>query len=262
MARPFFRYYGSKWRGARHYGPPRRDLVIEPFAGPACYSVYWDHPDVALYDLSEDVCAAWDWLIHCSEDDIRRVPDGFGSNEEWLALPDGPRQVVYWSVVYASPAIAMVLPEDYHEYCRTGEVTGRLARFIEAGGGRVDGIIWTARTKDRLIRQNPLLAEWTIEQLDYRDIPLREAHWHVDPPYQGPPGRAYPHSEIDYDHLRQWCIDLPGAVDVCENEGADWLPFRFLYDTHSVGRRDGTANRTREVVWQKEPSIDDMFGWD
>jgi hypothetical protein len=37
--RPFFSFFGSKWRVAPHYPAPERDLIIEPFAGSAGYSL-------------------------------------------------------------------------------------------------------------------------------------------------------------------------------------------------------------------------------
>jgi len=39
MLRPFWRYYGGKWRAAPRYPAPRHDLIIEPFAGAAGYAM-------------------------------------------------------------------------------------------------------------------------------------------------------------------------------------------------------------------------------
>lgn len=239
----FFSYYGGKWRGAMRYGPPRHDLVIEPFAGSACYSTRWEHPNVRLYDLSDDVCAAWEWLIHCSDDDVRDIPDDFLSNEEWAALPDGPRQVVYWNVGFGEPRMGKSLKSWYLHYTNTGERIGRLKSRKKAGGA---DCWWNRSVKARILRQKPLIRNWTIERLDYRDIPIEEAHWHVDPPYQDTPGRSYQHNKIDFDHLGEWCKSLPGAVDVCENDGADWLSFKPLYAISGM-----RGKRTKEVVWRK-----------
>ena len=248
--RPFFSYYGGKWRGSKHYGPPRRDPVIEPFAGSACYSLYWDCPNVKLYDLSTDICHAWDWLINCSEEDVMGIPDYIKSNEEWLALPDGPRQVVHWNVAFGQATMGKSLKKWYLHYANTGEMMSTLAAAPSM-------MIWNERAKRRIIEQKPKIANWTIDNMDYRDIPLVEAHWHVDPPYQGKPGRAYTHDSIDYAHLSEWCRNLPGAADVCENEGADWLPFETLYETHTSGSSGGVSKRTKEVLWRK--GSDDLF---
>ena len=241
--RPFFSYYGSKYNGARRYGPPRRDLVIEPFAGSACYSTWWEAPRVQLYDLSEDVCAAWDFLIRCSDDDVRRIPPSFKSSDEWAALPDGPRQVVFWNIGYAYPRIGNSLPKWYTTFTTTGKRTGVLA-------GNNTTSYWNEQMRRRILRQKPLITDWSIKCMTYHDIPDLEAHWHVDPPYQGKPGRAYQHSDIDFQHLAEWCRSRKGAVDVCENVGADWLPFTPIYATANARR----ANRTAEAVWRNEPA--------
>ena len=252
----FFNYYGSKNQGARHYGPPRRDLVIEPFAGSAAYSVKWECPNVLLYDLSDDVCAAWDWLINCSEEDVRKLPIRFKTNEEMNSLPDGPRQVVYWSFWFGECAIGNRLPKWNDAWAREGKLTGHLANVMGPLNRGLSSNMWDERRRDRVIRQKPLIRNWTIECLDYRNIPLRDAHWHVDPPYQCNAGRKYPHNEIDFDHLGKWCRELPGAVDVCEQEGADWLPFKRLYSMRTTA--PGTSKKSSEVVWRKDSG--DLFG--
>ena len=243
--------------GARHHGPPRRGLVIEPFAGSACYSLRWEAPKVRLYDLSEDVCAVWDWLINCSEADVRAVPSSFTDSDQWRELPDGPRQAVFWNVKYAVTTLDRNLPEWYLLFCRTGERTGPLRKNDRYADGRFrdnqSQRCWGDRMKARIVEAKPLIADWTVECMSYEGIPLDEAHWFVDPPYQGPPGRAYAHSEIDFPRLGEWCRNLPGAVDVCENEGADWLPFEPLYTTHAASR----GKKSTEVVWRR--GMDDLW---
>ena len=237
--RPFFGHYGSKWHGAKHYGPPRRDRVVEAFAGSACYSVWWEPRIVHLYDKSERTCQGWDWLINCSADDVRRLPDTFQSTEECLALPDGPRQIVWWNINYGEGGKRprKTLRKWYLECVATGDRSKYSNRFF-----------WGPRVKARLIDQKPLIAKWTVEQMCYSKIPDMDAHWHIDPPYSGPAGGEYEHSEIDYKHLAQWCRERTGAVDVCENEGADWLPFTPLYSLKSMH----SAHQSREVVWRND----------
>ena len=240
--RPFFSYYGAKNRSARHFGPPRRDLVIEPFAGSAGYSVYWTAPRVRLYDLNEEAVAAWDWLINCSEDDVRAIPDKFYSNEEWWALPHGPRRVVDWNIHFGLPHRLTKLQGWYLTLMNTGERTGRLIK-------QPDARFWDRSVKERIIANKKFIREWTIELLDYRDIPIGDdAHYFVDPPYQGPPERHYTHHKIDYPELAEWCRSLPGAVDVCENEGADWLPFQPLFSQSTIRGEKKSA----EVVWRND----------
>lgn len=246
--RPFFRYYGGKWKNARNYGPPRRPLVIEPFAGSAGYSVRHNAPVVKLYDTCPNVCAVWDFLIKCSDDDLRRIPDRFAHNDEWRALPDGPRQLVFYNV--RLQARIGDLPDWFIHYGRTGEKTGWISDRKMANGNvrNYARCQWGPERKARILAQKPLLRGWSIEQRSYTEIPDQDAHWHVDPPYQGTAGRRYKENAVDYADLAAFCRTRTGAVDVCEQEGADWLPFRVLYDMNT----QNPERRSVEVVWRKD----------
>ncbi len=237
--RPFFSYYGSKWTGARHYGPPRRELVIEPFAGSAAYSVRWRAERVRLYDLSVDVCDLWDFLINCSDADIAAIPDAFAHDDEMLDLPRGPRLLCGFWVAKGRAEAARNLSPWY-------------ARYKDGA----DCKVWGAAVKRRIIAQKPHIRLWTVDNLSWDQIPVEAAHWHVDPPYNNGPGSRYPHScqGIDFAALGEWCRALPGAVDVCENFGAEWLPFDPLYSVVSTrGRREGSASH--EVVWRNDARV-------
>ena len=243
--RPFFSYYGAKYTGAAHYGPPRSDLVVEPFAGSACYSTRWDVPVARLYDVSPDICALWDWLIHCSDTDVAAIPDAFDDFDQVERLPLGPRNLVGFWVAKGRAEPSRQLSPWYFQY--------RNSR---------DCRVWGPQVKARIIRQKPGIERWSIDQASYSSVPLVEAHWHVDPPYSNRAGSRYPHSDIDFGRLADWCRNLPGEVDVCENVGANWLPFEPLYEVVSTrGRRSG--NRSQEAVWRRERvrSCSDLFEW-
>ena len=76
--RPFFSYYGSKYRLAPRYPSPLHQKIIEPFAGSACYSLSHIRPlfpiSVELYDKNPIVCAIWDYLINVSVKEFRKLP--------------------------------------------------------------------------------------------------------------------------------------------------------------------------------------------
>lgn len=225
--RPFFSYYGAKYTVAKYAGPPRRDLVIEPFCGSAAYSTRYAPRLAALYDISLDICALWDWLIHCSEADVRTIPDSFESFEEVEHLSRGASLLVRFWVSKGRAEPSGTLSPWYFQY--------RNAR---------DCRVWNAVVKARIIAQKPMISEWSVDNLSYQSVPIREAHWHVDPPYNNNAGSRYPFSELDYTHLASWCQRLPGEVDVFENDGADWLPFSPLCKVvTSRGRRSGAVSR-------------------
>ena len=68
--RPFFPYFGSKWSIAGKYQAPRHEMVIEPFAGSACYSLHHHRKKVVLIDSSEAIAGLWQFLIRVSPEEI------------------------------------------------------------------------------------------------------------------------------------------------------------------------------------------------
>lgn len=230
--RPFFSYYGAKYTVAKYVGAPRSDLVIEPFAGSAAYSTRYQPKQVALYDISEDICMLWDWLINCSEWDVRIIPDLFEDFEEIERLPRGAKLLVQFWVSKGRAEPSNTLSPWYFQY-----------------RNKHDCRVWGPSVKARIIKQKPAISNWTCTKLPYWKIPLQNAHWHIDPPYSNKAGSRYPFSKIDYEHLALWCGNLPGTADVFENEGATWLPFQPLCNVvTSRGRRSGALSR--EVMAQ------------
>lgn len=232
MMRPFFSYYGAKWQGAKHYGPPRSDLVIEPFAGSACYSTRWCPQKVKLYDVSDDICQIWDFLISCSTNDLEQIPDQI-HNDDLEKLPENIQKLLGFWIAKGRVTPSKTTSPWYDKYKNSKDCR-----------------VWGTSVKNRIIEQKPLIQNWEIQQLSYDEIPMQKAHWHVDPPYQGPPGRRYKHDQITFGHLSLWCRQLPGDVDVCENVGANWLPFKPLYSVVS-SRGKVNGKMSHEAVWQK-----------
>jgi hypothetical protein len=70
-------------------------------------------------------------------------------------------------------------------------------------------------------------------------MPDIEATWFVDPPYNNRAGSYYIENSIDYVALGTWCHERRGQAIVCENEGADWLPFRSFKDVEGWCQRSG-----------------------
>lgn len=232
--RPFFSYYGAKYTMAKHYGPPRGDVVIEPFAGSACYSTYWNVERAILCDLSEDICAVWRFLIGASKADIDALPDVFEHADEMHALPDGARQLCGFWVSKGRAEPSNVLSPWYFQYRTT-----------------TDCRVWGPAVKRRIASQLHAIRGWEVHNCDYQKSPkIAGAHWHIDPPYNNNAGSRYPHSAVDFSALADWAKSRPGAVDVCENDGADWLDFSPLHEVvTSRGRRSGAVSA--ESMWRK-----------
>ena len=75
----------------------------------------------------------------------------------------------------------------------------------------------------------------------------------MDPPYNNAAGKKYATSTVNYTHLAEWCRSRHGQTIVCENAGADWLPFTTL-TARRRGIQYGTADEKTagEVVWTQE----------
>ena len=225
--RPFFSYYGAKYTVAKYAGAPRCDTVIEPFAGSAAYSTRWSPKIVKLYDSNSDICSIWDWLIKATEADVRAIPDVFNDIDEVYKLAHGASLLVRFWVSKGRAEPSGALSPWYFQYRNTRDCR-----------------VWGTAVKARIISQKPRIANWTIDCLPYWQVPMWFGHWHIDPPYNNSAGSRYPHANINYEHLAHWCRQLPGTVDVFENDGASWLPFSPLCNVvTSRGRRSGAISK-------------------
>ncbi|MGA8614132.1 MAG: hypothetical protein WB760_21145 [Xanthobacteraceae bacterium] len=87
------------------------------------------------------------------------------------------------------------------------------------------GSSWSETKKSLIASQVDRIRHWKIIEGSYEQAPDVEAHWFVDPPYDNAAGRNYRYHDIDYAALAEWCKSRRGFVQVCENDGATWLPF-------------------------------------
>jgi len=75
-----------------------------------------------------------------------------------------------------------------------------------------------------LASQVERIRHWTVIEGSYEHAPDVGATWFIDPPYQVA-GKHYRFSKIDFQRLAAWVESRAGLKIVCENVGADWLPF-------------------------------------
>jgi len=85
---------------------------------------------------------------------------------------------------------------------------------------------WSETIKRRIATQVDRIRHWEIIEGIYEAAPNISAHWHIDPPYDNAARRLYRCSGIDRKSLAEWCRNRRGWVQVCENDGATWLPFK------------------------------------
>jgi hypothetical protein len=228
--RPFWRYYGGKWRAAPRYPTPRHSTIIEPFAGAAGYSMRYPNRRVILVERYPVIAGIWRYLIAVKATEVRRIPTVDHVDD----LPAWVPQEARWLVAMTMGAGTFSL--------RTTTSAGLLKR--RAAGKLCEG--WTEHMRERVAHQVDAIRHWQVVDGDYTAAPDVDATWFVDAPYAGSPGSHYVHGSraIDYVALGSWCRARRGQVIVCEAEGATWLPFRPLGETVGVGGR-----RSREAVW-------------
>ena len=235
--RPFFPFYGGKWRAAKLYPPPA-GLVVEPFAGSAGYSVYHDVPRVVLIERDEQIAAVWRYLIAASPAELAALPDiRAGQSVNDLDVCQSARWLIgFWiNVASARPRLT---PSMWVRHALAG-------RAWPTGGSQ---LVWGARVRARLAEQVPRIRRWRLIEGDYTEAPDAVATWFVDPPYEGAAGDGYHHHDIDRAHLARWSRARRGLRIVCEAVGACWLPFEALATVKATAgrRRRGVS---AEAVW-------------
>lgn len=195
--RPFWRYYGAKWRIAPRYPAPRHRTIIEPFAGAAGYSLRYPDREVILVEKYHVIAEIWRWLISATPDEVRAIPNTAAA-EPRLTLSAG---------------------------CRAHRARGH---------GKLWG--WTEALRERVASQVTAIKHWQIIEGDYSAAPDIVATWFVDAPYRGRQGRHYihPSGRLDYPALARWCRARCGQTIVCEAAGADWLPFAPFGEVHGM----------------------------
>jgi hypothetical protein len=211
---PFFSYFGGKYEISQLL-TPKCDLVIEPFAGAAGFSVRRVPRKVILIDLDPVIVGVWRYLQRASRRDIARLPGRVMHIDD---LPSSLCQEERWLIGFW----------QNHGLSRPGRALCNWGRMPEW-----EKNYWGENIKYRIIAQLEHIRDWLIIEGNYWDAPDVCAHWHIDPPYRGA-GRSYRFHHIDYQALAQWCLSRHGFIQVFEGGPEDWLPFRpfVMHRTH------------------------------
>ena len=234
--RPFFTFYGSKWRAASLYDVPMNDTIVEPFAGSAGYAMRYPALEVILVERDPYVAQTWSYLLRVTPAEVLALPDiEDGQTTDDLRVAQEAKYLIGWWCNGAS--------------AQPKKSLGLWARSMrETGSGPQGGkpLVWGARVRERIASQLPAIRHWRIIEGDYTLAPNVQATWFIDPPYVDK-GKHYRFGckGIDYAKLATWCDARIGQTIVCENEGATWLPFRTL-----GALKAGVKGRvSHEVIW-------------
>lgn len=229
--RPFFGYYGGKWRDAlKHYPEPQHDTIVEPFAGSAGYSLRYASRKIILCEIDPVLAEVWRYLIAVEPSEIRAIPD----------VPvDGTVDDLKKITQEAKWLVGLWL--------NRGIAQPRVSPSKWMRDGIRPGSFWGKRVRETIASQVEAIRHWQVFNKSYEECPFAEqATWFIDPPYEKA-GQYYRFGskQIDYEALATWSRARRGQVIVCENEGATWLPFRKLADVKTTRAH----RRSVEVYW-------------
>ena len=230
--RPFWTYFGRKWRIAPRYPKPLYSRIVEPFAGAAGYSLRYPSHDVVLIEKNPMIADMWRWLISAPVRDVLELP----------RLPESGRiDDVEWPCEAARNLAGFWITRGATHPNRVASAWMRDPRYALWS--------WGEHAVCRIASQVERIRHWTIIQADYADAPREAATWFVDPPYIAQGDRyRYGAKDVDFERLGQWCRGLPGQAIVCEQAGADWLPFEFFHLAKANESVSG-GKSSAEVVW-------------
>ena len=224
-----FPYYGGKSKIVKFYPAPVHNLIIEPFAGAAWYSLLYKNREILLNEKYNKIYEVWKWLTSADKQSIL-------DNRDFVAGQDISN---------------LVLPQSHKDligFCiNRGSVTPKsiVQRWSCQVKSRPNWASTTHYSLTKIANSLDTIKHFNIKFGSYHDLDDVEATWFIDPPYQFG-GEHYVENKIDYTELAEWCKSRKGQVIVCENSKADWLPFRKL-----VGIT-GQRNKTEECIWTNE----------
>lgn len=236
MLKPFWAYYGGKWRAAPLYPEPLFDTIIEPFAGAAGYSLRYPDRKVVLVEKNPKVAETWRYLLRVSAAEVRALPDlGADQTVNDLAIVEEARLLIGWWINKGTAAPRIRASSNMRR-----AVAGLEPRDPPSSW-------WGPQIRERIASQVDHVRHWRLIEGDYTDAPDVEATWFVDPPYASA-GKHYPTQPDDFTALGTWCQARRGQVMVCENVGATWLPFIPFVDIKGNEGRSG-GKVSREALW-------------
>jgi len=233
--RPFFNFYGGKWRAAPHYPIPRYERVIEPFAGAAGYSTRHHEHNVILVERDPVIAELWRWLIGATESEVLSLPLDIPVTVRDLGLAPGPSALIGFWV--------------------TGAANGpRQSPCKWMRDGATPTSYWGKTIRARIAAQISAIRHWTIIEGDFAEAPLIPATYFVDPPY-AEAGKHYRIKFSNFERLASMCKLWPGQIIVCENDGASWLPFRHFRDIKSSSSAGHGKKISKEAIWLSDENL-------
>lgn len=183
-----------------------------------------------LYDADPIIVAVWEYLLGVTSAEILALPDlEADQSTDDLDLPQEAR----WMIGF---------------WLNRGSATPKKVQTAFSRRTEERQLVWSERARVRIADTLPRIARWSVAELSFENVPTPRGTYFVDPPYSVA-GKHYRYSDIDYPVLAAWVKQLPGLAIVCEQQGADWLPFTPLASIKS------TRGRSEEVIYTQGDSM-------
>lgn len=228
--RPFFSFYGSKWRAVKHYPKPEHPQIVEPFAGSAGYSTRYYQRKIVLYEIDPIIYGIWKYLITAPTKELKSLPTKVTTSVEDLKVCQEAKWLIGFWLNKACVCPKLTPSKWMREYESTQ--------------------FWGDKIKHRIVNQSKLIGHWKIFNKSYETLPNKSRTYFIDPPYNNPAGRLYVFNKLNYKQLAKWVKTLNGQVIVCEQEGATWLPFKHLATIKTLNGANGKGT-SNEVIYLK-----------
>ena len=224
-------YYGSKSKIAKYYPKPEYDLILEPFAGSAWYSVLHRRRSVILNEKNHTIYKLWKWLIQdANTKELLKNKDlHIGQDISRLSIAREHKDLLGFCINRGSISPTNIVQKWSCQVKHRPDWASTVAYRIE----KISSLL-------------PEIKHWSSWFGDYLQLPNIECTWFIDPPYESS-GHLYTHSTIDFRVLAEWCKSRTGQVIVCENSRSEqWLPFEPLEAVV------GQARKSVEYIWTNQ----------
>jgi len=228
---PLFKWFGSKWLSSKLYPAPERDVIFEPFAGSAGYSLRHCEKRVVIWEENEQVRHLWEWLISSATTaSVLEIPIGLpeGADIRAIGLMKGQQLLLkHWQ--------------------RTNNVGDC---WTTSPWGNKPGQ-WTANTRARVAEEIHAVKHWKVEQIR----PNLPGTYFLDPPYIY--NYRYRFKVFDYGDLVNKIAMIPNGSQIivceaaCQKTGRvpEYLPFKPFASRITSRRKKNNNHHSNEYLY-------------